>query len=146
RRDDGHDESQDIEFEDVPGAQQTGNHPADDGPGKSQQQGDEQAQVLLAGLDKTCKCANDESRDDESDHVSGLFSRLWVQRGGGFTTFDPRACLSCARSTMWRKPMGHSPRGVAPSVGVATPWTRGANGARHSGYPVVRSQAINGEA
>lgn len=67
------DEAKDIQLEDAPGTHEAGDRSANHRPGKSQQQGREQAEVLFAGLDEPCQRADDESSDDKSDHDNNPF-------------------------------------------------------------------------
>lgn len=66
--DDGNDESKDVQFEDVPGAQQASDNPSYDRTGQPKQQRGDQAQILPAWLNEPRQYPDHETRNDETDH------------------------------------------------------------------------------
>src|SRR5918999_1908475 len=104
----GH-EADEVQLEDVPGADQVGDRPADHGAGEPEPERPQQADLLLAGQQQPCQKADDEPGDDESDHDS------LIPRGGGW---DTRLVVAAAARVVARAGISARP---APAATAAPP-------------------------
>ena len=68
RRDDGHDEAEDVELHDVAAADRVRHAATDDGADHTEDERPQQTDVLLARQQESGQQADDEPRDDETDH------------------------------------------------------------------------------
>ena len=108
--DDGNDESKEVQFEDIACSQQRGNHAADNGANKAQQQRGENAQILLAWLDETGKGSDDQACNDETNHDLSVLHASLEMRGQG------KGCAPFAERTLFAFPIPLSRSPSAPPI------------------------------